>query len=331
MLNVIVAVAENSIIGGDNQLLWHISEDLKNFKKLTSGHPVVMGRKTYESLGRPLPNRENVVITRSEIEIEGCKVVHSLDEAIAMYTPADQLFIIGGAEIYAQALPLADRLFITRVGKSYEGDTSFPKWNKNEWSLRSEERFERGEKFEYPFVFEEYMRVGNAEGKAQQITQITPKEIDIIREIAIPSFEQTYKEIVPKEQNDYMLNWMYSEESLQSQFAEGQQYYLFFEDGKAVGYLSLHPEAPNLVHLEKLYFSFDVHGKGYGRTMIEHAFKEVKRLCKGQPCRMELNVNRKNKAVDFYFKIGLKIARQGDYTIEGTPFLRCDYILYKDL
>ncbi len=330
MLNIIVAVAENGVIGGDNQLLWHISEDLKNFKKITSGNPVVMGRKTYESLGRPLPNRQNVVITRSDIEIEGCRVVHSLNEALALFTPADKVFIIGGAEIYAQALPLADRLHITRVHKAYEGDTSFPEWDKSEWQIVDQQHFERGEKYEFPYTFEEYMRVSNSE-KQYQITQVTPKEIPAIREIALPSFEQTYCEIVSKEQNDWMLDWMYSEQSLQTQFDEGQQFYLFFEEGKAVGYLSLHPETPNLVHLEKLYFNFEVHGKGYGRILIEHAFKQIKLLCKGAPCRMELNVNRQNKAVDFYFKIGLGIARQGDYTIEGTPFLRCDYILYKDL
>ncbi|MFI3247814.1 MAG: GNAT family N-acetyltransferase [Rikenellaceae bacterium] len=174
------------------------------------------------------------------------------------------------------------------------------------------------------------MRVKSSD-KPYQITQVTPMEIPTIREIALPSFEQTYANIVSKEQNDWMVDWMYSEQSLQGQFEEGQQFYLFFEEGKAIGYLSLHPETPTLVHLEKLYLNFDAHGKGYGRILIEHAFREIKRLCKGEPCRMELNVNRKNKAVDFYFKIGLEIARQGDYKIEGTDFIRPDYILYKDL
>ncbi len=330
MVNVIVAVADNGVIGGDNQLLWHISEDLKHFKSITSGHPVVMGRKTYESLGRPLPNRENIVISRSDIQIEGCRVVHSLQEALGLFSPSDSVFIIGGAQIYAEAIPLADRLYLTRVHNDYEGDTHFPEWNVEEWEIVSSEHFERGEKYEYPYTIEEYVRVRNSE-KQYQITQVTPCEIPIIREIALPSFEQTYCDIVSKEQNDWMLDWMYSEENLKSQFDEGQQFYLFYEDGKAVGYLSLHPETPTLVHLEKLYMSFDVHGKGYGRILIEHAFREIKRLCKGEPCRMELNVNRKNKAVDFYFKIGLQIARQGDYIIEGTNFVRADYILYKDL
>ncbi len=106
MISIIVAVAENGVIGDKNSLLWHISEDMKHFKAITSGHPVVMGRKTYESLGRPLPGRTNVVVTRQEIEIEGCRVVHSLEEALAQFPADEEIFIIGGAEIYAQALQI---------------------------------------------------------------------------------------------------------------------------------------------------------------------------------------------------------------------------------
>ena len=102
MIAIIVAVAENGVIGGDNRLLWHISEDLKHFKAVTTEHPVVMGRKTYESLGRPLPGRRNVVVTRQNISIEGCDVVHSLDEALALFRPEEKVFVIGGAQIYAQ-------------------------------------------------------------------------------------------------------------------------------------------------------------------------------------------------------------------------------------
>lgn len=158
MVSVIVAVAENGVIGDKNTLLWHISEDLRNFKRVTSGHPVIMGRKTFDSLGRPLPNRTNVVITRQNLEIEGCKVVHSLEEALSLFSPEEELFVIGGAQIYAEALPLADRFYLTRVHHAYEGDTSFPKWNESEWSLMESERFERGEKYEYPFTIEIYER-----------------------------------------------------------------------------------------------------------------------------------------------------------------------------
>ena len=114
MVSIIVAVAENGVIGDKNTLLWHISEDLKHFKAVTTGHPVIMGRKTYESLGRPLPNRTNVVITRQQVEIPGCRVVHSLGEAVALFPGDDEVFVIGGAQIYAQALPLADRFYLTR-------------------------------------------------------------------------------------------------------------------------------------------------------------------------------------------------------------------------
>lgn len=158
MLSIIVAVAENGVIGDNNSLLWHISEDLRNFKRITSGHPVVMGRRTFESLGRPLPNRTNVVITRQDIAFEGCTVVHSLAEAVAMFPADEEVFIIGGAQIYAEALPLADRFYLTRVGRSYEGDTSFPEWRESDWRLVSREEFQRGERFDAPFAFELYER-----------------------------------------------------------------------------------------------------------------------------------------------------------------------------
>lgn len=158
MVSIIVAVAENGVIGDKNSLLWHISEDLRNFKRITSGHPVIMGRKTFESLGRPLPNRTNVVISRREQTIEGCTVVGSLEEAIAMFPQTEEVFIIGGAQIYALALGIADKFYLTRVGHSYQGDTSFPEWDESQWNLISKESFEQGEKFPYPFTFEEYTR-----------------------------------------------------------------------------------------------------------------------------------------------------------------------------
>ena len=135
MISLIVAVAENGVIGDRNALLWHISEDLRHFKAVTTGHPVVMGRKTWESLGRPLPNRTNVVITRQNIEIPGCTVVHSLEEAVALFPADEEVFVIGGAQIYAAALPLARKFYLTRVFRAYEGDTRFPAWDEREWRL----------------------------------------------------------------------------------------------------------------------------------------------------------------------------------------------------
>lgn len=160
-LNIIVAVAENGVIGGANTLLWHISEDLRRFKQLTTGHPVIMGRKTYLSIGRPLPNRRNIVISRqNDLQIEGCEVFSSLEAAIeaCRAAGAEQAFVIGGGEVYRQALPLADRIHYTRVCRAYEGDTTFPALDPEQWKMVSEERFERGEKYEYPYSFEIYER-----------------------------------------------------------------------------------------------------------------------------------------------------------------------------
>ena len=158
MVSIIAAVAANGVIGDRNALLWHISEDLKHFKALTTGHPVVMGRKTWESLGRPLPNRKNVVITRQRIDIPGCRVAHPLAGAVELFSESEEVFVIGGAQIYAEALPLADRFYLTRVLHDYEGDTRFPEWDAAAWRLVSSERFERGEKYPWPFVFECYER-----------------------------------------------------------------------------------------------------------------------------------------------------------------------------
>lgn len=158
MISIIVAVAENGVIGDKNALLWHISEDLKHFKAVTTGHPVVMGRKTFESLGRPLPNRTNVVITRQNIEIPGCTVVHSLEEAVRLFSEDEEVFVIGGAQIYAEALPMADRFYLTRVRHSYEGDTRFPAWDEDEWRAVSSESFPCGKDYPFAFAFELYER-----------------------------------------------------------------------------------------------------------------------------------------------------------------------------
>lgn len=157
-LSLIVAVAENGVIGDKNALLWHISEDLKHFKSITTGHPIVMGRRTYESLGRPLPNRTNVVITRQGLEIPGCTVVHSLQEAVGLFPAEEEVFVIGGAQIYAEALPLARRFYLTRVFHAYEGDTRFPAWDERDWRLVESESFPHGKDFPHPFAFETWER-----------------------------------------------------------------------------------------------------------------------------------------------------------------------------
>ena len=157
-LSIIVAVAENGTIGDQNSLLWHIKEDMQFFRRTTTGHPVIMGRKTYDSMGRALPNRTNIVISRQEIALEGCQVAHSLEEALTLVSAEEECFIIGGAQIYEQALPLADRIYLTVVERPYEGDTRFPEWDRTAWRLVACERHEQGESYPYPFRFERYER-----------------------------------------------------------------------------------------------------------------------------------------------------------------------------
>ncbi len=159
MVSLIVAVSRNGVIGCENRLIWHISEDLRRFKSLTTGHPVVMGRKTWESLGSPLPNRTNVVITRNPAyRAPGAVTVGSPEEAFGLFPPEEEVFVIGGGEVYRQAMPLAQRLYLTEVDADYDGDTFFPDWNREQWMLTAEERYERGEKFDRPFRFLVYDR-----------------------------------------------------------------------------------------------------------------------------------------------------------------------------
>lgn len=133
---LIAAMAQNRVIGRNNQLIWHISTDLKHFKKHTTGQVIIMGRKTFESLGRPLPNRTNVVITRStDFRAEGVMVFHSLTEALTAFSHLERIYIAGGAEIYRQALPMADQMELTIIHREYDGDATFPEWNEEQWEM----------------------------------------------------------------------------------------------------------------------------------------------------------------------------------------------------
>ena len=157
-MELIVAVSKNWGIGKNGDLLFSIPEDMKFFRTSTQGKTVVMGRKTWDSLGRPLPGRKNVVVTRRELSFDGAQTVHSLDEAYALFPPEEEVFVIGGAQIYGEALPAADRFYLTRVHRAYEGDTRFPEWDAAEWRLVGSESFPCGERYEYPFTFETYER-----------------------------------------------------------------------------------------------------------------------------------------------------------------------------
>ena len=161
-VSIIVAMAENGVIGRDMDLPWHISADLKRFKALTMGHHIVMGRKTFESIGRLLPGRTTVIVTRqSDYQVDGAVIVNSLEAAQAAATDDSELFIIGGGQVYEIALPLADRLHVTRVHTEVDGDTSFPAVDWDQWELVSAERHGADEKNDYDFTFESYQRMPN--------------------------------------------------------------------------------------------------------------------------------------------------------------------------
>ncbi|WP_128545959.1 dihydrofolate reductase [Larkinella soli] len=160
-ISLIAAVAENGIIGRDNDLVWHLPDDFKYFKQTTSGHPVLMGRKTFESLGKPLAHRLNVVITRNpDYQVEGAVVVDSLEKALeeARKTGNAEAFVLGGEEIFRQALPLADRLYLTDVKAAFDGDTYFPDYQRikghtTEWQERSRRPHPADERHAVPFDF----------------------------------------------------------------------------------------------------------------------------------------------------------------------------------
>ena len=133
-ISIIVAMSQNSVIGLRNELPWHISEDLKNFKKITLNHSVIMGRKTYYSIGKPLKDRKNIVISRdTSLKIDGVEVVNSLEKAILKTNESSEIFIIGGQQIYSIALPLATHMYITKVNGIFDGDAFFPDYVEDEW------------------------------------------------------------------------------------------------------------------------------------------------------------------------------------------------------
>lgn len=159
-LTLIAAMASNRVIGKDNQLIWDFPDDLKRFKKLTLGHHVIMGRKTYESMNRPLPGRTNVVISRQkEYQAPGCIVVSSMVEALRKAENDRKPFVIGGAKIYELALPYADIMELTCIRHAYEGDTHFPEWDKEQWSLENTEKHPADERHPYPFEYRTYHRL----------------------------------------------------------------------------------------------------------------------------------------------------------------------------
>ncbi|HAP70125.1 MAG TPA: dihydrofolate reductase [Flavobacteriales bacterium] len=159
MISIIVAASENNVIGKNNDLIWHLPNDLKFFKRMTSGHTIIMGRKTFESVGRPLPKRTNIIITRdTDFNPEGCVVVHSLEDALAEAAKTDKNpFIVGGEQIYRLALPLTDVVYLTRVHHEFDGDRYFPELGK-EWNEVENIPHSVDEKHSYAFTFKTYKR-----------------------------------------------------------------------------------------------------------------------------------------------------------------------------
>ena len=162
LISIIVAVSENGVIGKDNQLIWRLPDDLKRFKKLTIGHPIIMGRKTFDSIGKPLPGRTSIVITRNpEFKTDGIIVSHSLEEALdeARKLQTEEAFIIGGGQLYDQALPITNRLYITEVLTEISGDTFFKIQDPMKWIETERSVHEADDRHQFAFNFVDYTRI----------------------------------------------------------------------------------------------------------------------------------------------------------------------------
>ena len=153
-LSIIVAMDKNRVIGKDGNLPWHISSDLKNFKKITMGKPILMGRKTHESIGKILPGRENIILTKKRnYSVEGCIVKNNLDEVLSNFKKVSELIVMGGATLYEQTLDKAEKLYITEVRACIEGDIFFPEYDPDQWVEISRNSFEADENNEYDYNF----------------------------------------------------------------------------------------------------------------------------------------------------------------------------------
>lgn len=159
MITLIAAVSENNALGKNNELLWHLPNDFKRFKAMTSGHYIIMGRKTFESFPKPLPNRTHVIISRQKLDVpENCILVENLEKAIDVCPKDEDFFIIGGGQIYQQAINLVDKLDITRVHSDFDADVFFPEIDLKIWKLDSTDFHSKDEKHQYDFSFESYSK-----------------------------------------------------------------------------------------------------------------------------------------------------------------------------
>ena len=164
MLSIIVAKAKNNIIGKDNKMIWHLPEDLKHFKELTTGHTIIMGRKTFESLGKPLPNRKHIIFSQNpdfKVEDENVEVVHSLLQIQDLIEEKEEAFVIGGAMIYNFLMPYVKKMYVTEIEKDFDGDTFFPRIDNNIWKETSREKGIEDEKNDFDYFFVTYERIEN--------------------------------------------------------------------------------------------------------------------------------------------------------------------------
>lgn len=156
---MVAAIAENNALGKDNDLLWHLPDDFKRFKQITSGHYIIMGRKTFESFPKPLPNRTHVIITRQKnYHPEGCIIVDSMEKAIEACPKDETIFIIGGGEIYTLGMDFADSIELTRVHENFEADTFFPEIDNTKWKLTSEEHHPADERHKFNFTYQTFLK-----------------------------------------------------------------------------------------------------------------------------------------------------------------------------
>ena len=157
---IIVAMDKQGVIGRNNGLPWRLSADLQYFRRVTMGNPIIMGRNTHESIGRPLPGRTNIVLTRqNDYQADGCVVVRDISQALAACGDAEQAMVMGGASLYQQFLPLADQLYLTRVEAEVPGDTWFPQWDPAQWQCVNREAHSADDSNEYDYCFEQYQRL----------------------------------------------------------------------------------------------------------------------------------------------------------------------------
>ncbi|NEV93832.1 dihydrofolate reductase [Psychroflexus sp. YR1-1] len=161
-ITMVAAAAENNALGKDNELVWHLPDDFKRFKAITSHHHIIMGRRTFESFPKLLPNRKHIVITRQrEYEKEGVIIVHSLEDALKVSYDQDDVFIIGGGEIYKQAMPYADKIELTRVHDTFDADAYFPEIDESKWKLIQSEYHEKDERHKHDFTYLTYVKSTN--------------------------------------------------------------------------------------------------------------------------------------------------------------------------